>query len=42
MFPARPYPSGQSFLPGVPRTEAILYSWSISEVPVMKIDKNWE
>ena len=35
---ARPNPSDQSLRPGVPKTEATLYSWSISELPAIK---NW-
>ena len=36
---ARENPSGQSFRPGVPSIEDILYSWSISEVPRKKVNK---
>ena len=37
IFPARLYPSGQSFRPGVPRIDAILYNWSISDVPKIEV-----
>ena len=38
---ARENPSDQSFRPGVPSIEDILYNWSISEVPGIKKLNNY-